>query len=165
MKVFYIGFSRNRKNKIFSRLLMWYMSKNYSHTYFKFGEASVLHSEMENGVNYWTSKEFEEKNITTMEYRIQIPENEYTDLRERLNRHVGHRYAYLQNLGILLVDLFVKFGIKKRNPFRDGDNCSELVFRSLKRLHPELKKDYRPNTVRPDHIEEILEKYGYTKVL
>lgn len=165
MKVFYIGFSRNTKGKIFSKLLMWYMGKKYSHTFFKFSDRYILHSEIENGVNYWTLERFCDVNTITDMYKIEVSQNQYIDLRERLNEHIGHKYAFWQNIGIILVDLLVKFGIKKDNPFRDGDNCSELVFRCLQRLHPELVRQYKLNTIRPDHIEEILKKYNYYKVL
>lgn len=163
MKSFRIGFSKNTKGRIFSRLLMWYMSRDYSHTYFRFDEKKVLHSEIENGVNYWSIEQFKEKNTITAEYSVQVPDTQYMELRESLNHHMGHKYAFWQNIGIILVDFLVKFGIKRRNPFRDGDNCSELVFRCLKMIHPELKRKYKPNTVRPDHIEDILLEYNYKR--
>jgi hypothetical protein len=140
------------------------MGKDYSHTFFRFDDKQILHSEIKNGVNYWSIERFNEENMITTEYKIQAPESAYKELIKRVNKHMGHKYAFWQNIGIVMVDLLVKLRIKSRNPFRDGDNCSELVFRCLKSIHPEIKKDYRANTVRPDHIEDILIKYNYKSI-
>ena len=163
MRNFHIGFSKNREGKIFSRMLQWYMKRDYSHTFFKFDD-KILHAEINDGVNYWSIEKFEEQNIITKLYKIKATDEYYNKMMEELDSHAGHKYAFLQNLGVILVDFMKILGISIRNPFRSGDNCSELVFHGLLERYPELSSNYRINSIRPDHIEDILLEKGFEEV-
>lgn len=160
MKSFHIGFSKNRQGKVFSRLLQWYMKKDYSHTFFKFDD-KILHAEINDGVNYWSIEKFEEHNVTTKLYKVTVTDEYFEEIMEELDLHSGHSYAFLQNIGIIAVDILKNIGISIRNPFRYGDNCSELVFHGLLETHPDLSSNYSINSIRPDHIEDILIDKGY----
>lgn len=170
-RTFYIGLSRSRDSKVGSVLLQTYMNTDYSHTFFEldhkhlFGENTIFHATMSSGVSYWSSGNFDKVNIKTHLYKIDMEELAYKTMRGKLHRMAGEHYGFMQNLGILLVDGLRNLGINVRNPFRDHANCSELVFYALVELHPELADKYKPNTIRPDHIHEILEQYGYENVM
>jgi hypothetical protein len=171
MKQFYIGFSRNAQNKWGSMLLQKYMRKEYSHTFFEFDttrifdDNTILHSSMSNGVGYWANKRFEKDNTKTHLFKIEVSDEQYRSLRAKLHGYCGEKYAFIQNLGIIAVDILQNMGLEVSNPFRDGENCSELVFAALIDMFPELSKSYSKNTIRPDHIEHILTEKGYTDVL
>lgn len=170
MRKLRIGFSRNKKGAIFSKLLMWYMEKDYSHTYFLFDttrifdDQTILHSSLSGGVGYWAKSIFDKYNTTTAIYEIEVCEETYKLIRSHLHKHAGEKYAFWQNLGIIAVDTLKYFGIKKKNPFRKGENCSELVFLALSKIHPELLNKYTQDSIRPDHIEDILIEYDFKKV-
>ena len=169
MRTFHIGFSKNRDGKIFSKLLQWYMKRDYSHVFLDFNDTkdNILHAEINDGVNYWADDKFTEENIKTKTYKIEVSDEFYAKMKSNLSEHVGHKYGFIQNIGIVLVGLCRNLGLGIANPFTDGDNCSELVFNALRTIHPELASThkYRLNTIRPDHIEDILIKYGYDRTL
>jgi len=168
---FYIGFSRNRQNGIASIALQKYMRKPYSHVFFEldhknlFDCNTIFHSSMSSGVSYWSDINFDKSNIKTHLYEVEASEEDYKLLRTILHKHAGDHYAFWQNIGVIFVDFCKELGLNVKNPFRDNENCSELVFMALVYLHPELKDLYKPNSIRPDHIEEIMEKYNYKNVL
>jgi hypothetical protein len=170
MRKLYIGLSRTHKGKIGSVLLQKYMGTPYSHTFFEFdtqrlfGDTTIFHSAMSSGVSYWSNTNFEKINYKTHLYEIEIEDDTYRKIRAKLHRHAGDQYAFLQNIGILFFDFFKNLGISIKNPFRKNENCSELIFIALVELHPELKEQYDPNTIRPDHIHDILEKYNYKRI-
>jgi len=170
-RTFYIGFSRNSQNKIGSVALQKYMKTSYSHVFFEFdhkhlfNDNTIFHSSMSSGVSYWSNYNFEKSNTKTHSYKVTVSEEKYRALRTILHRHAGDHYAWWQNVGIILVDICQNIGINIRNPFRDNENCSEIVFMALVELHPELKTQYSPNTIRPDHIMNILQWYNYEDVI
>lgn len=60
----------------------------------------------------------------------------------------------MQNAGIVFVDV----GLLKDTPWKDGRNCSELIYiKVLKKMIPEL--DYNPDTIKPHEIENIILKH------
>ncbi len=170
MRKFQIGFSRNKNNKIGSVIIQKVLGKNYSHTFFEFDtrhifdDSTIFHSSMSSGVSYWSNYKFEQENTKTDMYEIEMDESVYRELRTELHKHSGTSYAFMQNLGIIIVDFLQDVGINISNPLRDGENCSELVFLALLKIHPELSEQYKKNTIRPDHIQDILEAYNYKKL-
>lgn len=169
MKTFYVGFSGNKK--IGSRILKRYMGTNYSHTFVEYktaahmGDDSIYHSAMGSGVGFYANERFEEINTKVSLYEISLDDELYVAIRKVLFKECGRKYAYLQNIGILIGEFLKGLGISFDNPFRDGLNCSELIFLALEMIHPELNEKYDRNTIRPDHIQNILEFYGYKRVL
>lgn len=170
-KIFYIGFSRNRYNKLGSKALQWYMGREYSHTFIEYDTSkniddnTIFHSSMSTGVSYWSNLNFEKSNIKTHLYKIEVSNELFFQLRKKTHIHAGDHYGYLQNIGIVIVDFFKNLGINIENPFRTNENCSELVFLFLVEMYPELKEKYNKDTIRPDHIQEILEDKGYKNIL
>lgn len=150
-----IGFSKNRFDKIGSKALQWYMKKDYSHVFIIIDNL-VYHSSMSSGVEVITIDKFLKDNIMVSEYLMSVDSRK---IKNEFNNHIGHRYAFMQNLGIVIVDFFKTLGVKITNPFRQGDNCSELVYEMLLEVHPDIKDfGYSKDTIRPDHIESIINK-------
>lgn len=171
MKYFYIGLSRNNEGKIGSTLLQKYMKKPYSHTFFEYDttrgveDNTIFHSTMSSGVGYWSNYVFKKYNTKTHLYKVNVTDEQFKALRTKVHKHAGDHYAWWQNIGILMVDLGKVLGFDIKNPFRDNENCSELVFLALVELHPELAEKYSKNTIRPDHIEDIMEYYKYENLI
>lgn len=169
MRRLYIGFSYT--DKIGSVLLRKYMYTPYSHVFFEldhkelFGQNTIFHASMSSGVSYWSDSNFNKVNTKTHLYEINLPDDKYKALRAKLHSRAGEHYGFMQNLGIVLVDIAKNLGISIQNPFRKASNCSELVFDALVEIHPELFLEFDSNTIRPDHIHLILQKYGYKNVL
>ena len=110
----------------------------------------------------WVRYDFEtyflKKNEIVKEYRIALCEESDKRIKKACYQQSGNKYGMLQNLGIALIDI----GLLKTNPWKNGDNCSELMLTQfLKIIIPELP--YNPNTIKPHHIEEIILKYFYEK--
>lgn len=171
MKHFYIGLSRSKNNKVGSVLLQKYMNRPYSHTFFEYDtmrgvqDNTIFHSSMSSGVGYWSNYTFEKKNTKTHLYRVEVSDEVFKALRTKVHRHAGNHYAFLQNIGILLVDICQNMGFDVQNPFREHENCSELVYLALVELHPELALQYKQNTISPVDIEDIMIAYGYENVI
>lgn len=169
MKDFYIGFSYS--DKIGSYALKKYMKSEFSHCFIEFDTSrnvldnTIFHSTMSSGVAYWSNRNFEKHNTKTHLYEIEVTQEMFYKLRQVTHKHAGDHYAHMQNLGILIVELLQNLGINISNPFTDNENCSELVYLFLRELHPELQDKYNRNTIRPDHIKEILDTYGYKNIL
>lgn len=112
----------------------------------------------EGKVNYEHENIFFKKHEIVKEYTIEVPDKLELKIREECWKECGNKYGMMQNIGIALVDILKLLGIKTHNPWKQGRNCSELLYITIfKQLHPKL--DYDPDTIKPHHIEEILEKY------
>lgn len=141
------------------RLWTW---KSYSHV----AKHTIIDSEHmfyqsnDGKVNYEHKDVFLKKHKIVKVYRIKVPCSMCTNIHRECLKNAGKPYAFLQNLGIVIVDIFKNIGIKIRNPWKKGKNCSELVYSLiLKKLYPELK--YDPDTIKPHHIEKILIQKNY----
>lgn len=161
MKRLEIGFSRSTKRfAIISWLIRLYQKTSYSHIFFKvihkplFGVDTILHSNGASGVSYYSETVFLEKNKYTDMFELEISEDIYREIRAMCHQHLGRKYGFLQNIGILLVDI----GIFKRNPWQKGFNCSEIAFIGLSKVYPELQTMFKRDTVKPSDIYSFLMK-------
>lgn len=163
MKDITIVFTKSKKKfAIFSKLIMWWTKRPYSHVARKgklpFVEKSHYYHAAEGNVHYAYEDFFLNKNEVVREYNIKVSDEIYRDLVKSSWEQSGNYYGFLQNVGIFMVDILCKMGIKATNPFKKYVNCSELIYRTvLKKILPEL--NYRENTIKPHHIEEIILKY------
>lgn len=159
-----IGFSRNRQGKIFSRILQWYLKTDISHCYIKYetdeliGDNAIYQSIFGKGIGYMSEQVFLKDNIQVREYQIELSEEMYCKVRKDLFLQCGKDYGFMQNIGIFIVDSvrrILKLNIK--NPFKGGQNCSELILRHLlKEAYPKETEGLEPNTVSPKQIEEVV---------
>lgn len=160
MKPITIVFTKSKKKfAIGSLLIRWWTNKPYSHvarrellpnsldhTYFQASSTMV---------NYEHSSHFNKKHEIVKQYTIQVPNDLYHNMITESQKQLGAPYGTLQNLGIVIVDFLCKLGIKATNPSKKGQNCSEVLYRTIfQRLIPNLP--HRPNLIKPHHIEEII---------
>lgn len=159
-----IVFTKSKKLlPIFSWLVMLWTRKSYSHVaraieiqnwgkrYFQASEGRV---------NYEYQDFFLKKHEIVKTYKLKIPKELDRKIKHECYKQAGNKYATMQNLGIILVDIAAWFTIKIKNPFKSGKNCSELIYTEvLKELYPDL--NFNKDTIKPHHIERILLAKGH----
>ena len=146
-----------KKFPLISKLIMWWTGKEYSHVareVVRRDWGSGFYQASEGNVNYEHESVFHQKHKIVKEYILMVDKSLEMDIRKACWEDCGKKYGMLQNLGILLVDL----GICKDTPWKEGRNCSELIYiKILKEMIPDL--NHNPDTVKPHHIEDIIRKY------
>lgn len=161
MRTMVVVFTKSKKTfPIFSWLIMLWTWKNFSHVALKVElphiEKPMLFQASEGSVNYEYWDHFDKKHEIVEEVSIDIPDEIYSDLSKKRLMAAGEEYGFLQNVGIVLVDICKVVGLNIDNPWKRGKNCSEIIYETvLKPMNPEL--DFDPNTVKPHHIKRILD--------
>ena len=158
MRELEIIFTKSKKKcAIISFLIRKWTGKQYSHVARKLvhGDIELYYQASGSQVNYECKEVFDKKHEIIKRYTLSISQELYTEIGSACLREAGKPYGVLQNVGIAMVDVCRLFGKKIQNPFKQGRNCSELLYVVvLKRLCPDLA--YDPDTIKPNHIEEIL---------
>lgn len=161
MRELEIVFTKSKKKfPIFSWLIRLWTWKSYSHVAKRhevkdWGRA-YFHAN-EGKVNYEYHTVFHKKHKIEKKYILSIPKELRQEINKSCFQEAGNKYATMQNLGIVLVDVCALFGKKIENPFRSGRNCSELIYTKVfLKMKPDL--DYNPDTIKPHHIEEIINR-------
>jgi len=162
MRKIIIHFSRSTKSfNYFSRLLQWYEGLPISHVLVEFetpalGQNFVYHSVIGNGVSFLTKKRFLKINEIMETFEIEVDEETYKCIRNGLLNNCGEQYATFQNIGIFIVDQLRKIGIKKENPWKDGQNCSELIYQEVIPKILDQEFNFTPDLIKPSEIRTIL---------
>ena len=162
MRKFNIHFSRSTKKiNWFSNILQWYEGLPISHCLVEFitphlDQNYVYHSVIGNGVTFMGREKFDAINEIMETYEVTLGDEDYKVMRNELLRHSGEQYAIMQNLGIFIVDQLRKLGIMKSNPWKSGQNCSELIYRYVIPYICEEDGEYEADLVKPSEIRKIL---------
>lgn len=165
MKEIKIGFSTHKGFAPGSKLIRWYTKRDFSHTYFKYKDSTftdhtIFHA-VGKGLSYVSETNFLKHNTVVREFTMLVPDELFHLILNICHQKSGQDYGYLQNLGILIVELLSKVGIKlKENIINDGVNCSELMCYLLTEVHGKwIKKD--ADLVTPADVYDFLvKKYG-----
>lgn len=165
MKELKIVFTKSKKPfPIASWLIRMWTRKPYSHVareVVRRDWGAGYYQASEGKVNYEHENIFYKKHKKIKSYTMQVDAQLELDIRQACWKESGNDYGMLQNLGIAVVDI-VKFMFSKdiKNPWKKGRNCSELLYLTVfKKIDPSL--NYNPDTIKPHHIEDILQKLGY----
>jgi hypothetical protein len=158
MKTIYIGFSCS--GKIGSKLISWFMRKPFSHTYLKFQEPwykdQTIHQATGHGLGYMSENIFNSECTVVKEFPLQISDELFLEVVTNCHNNSGANYGYFQLLGIFMVDVLSKIGIKiKKNPIRGGIICSEWMYDILTEVYGKWT-DKDPNLVDPSDIYAFL---------
>ena len=152
-----IGFSTPRAWKPFASLIKLYQRTNYSHTYIRFYDTQsgkFLIAEAGHGeVHLQTLKNWRKKNAMVCESTYEISPEAFRKMRNFILDQLQVKYSIVQNLGIVLHDLF---GVKLFTNGVEGFNCSELVARALPELFKGITKPI--DFVKPSEIHALI--YG-----
>lgn len=146
-----------KKFLIASRAIMWWTKCAYSHVARKVNRkdwGAAYYQASDGKVNYEYEDIFFKKHKIVEAYKLLIPKELEMKVREECWKEAGNDYGTMQNIGIFLIDL----GMLKRNPWKKGKNCSELMYTEV--LVPILGDlGYNPDLIKPHHIEEIILKH------
>lgn len=163
MKEIEIIFTKSKKFfPIFSWAIRLWTWKPYSHVARKMkisflDKPNYFHA-TEGTVKWEYEDHFSKKHEVVLSRKFTVTLEEFKAFNKLCWEQVGDSYGLLQNIGIALVDILKCLGIKIDNPWKNGQNCSEVLYRTiLKPRHPEL--NYNPDTIKPHHIDEIWKKY------
>lgn len=161
MKTIYVGFSKsNKKLPIGSWLIRAYQRTEFSHVYIRlktkprFPSDKILHAS-EGLVQNMSSTQFDKKHRVVKEFPIEVTENRYKNLVDVMHELSGANYSFMQNFGIFLVETLSLLGIKIKNPWKTGWNCSEYVAHILWEDVPGFD-GFDPNLVIPKDLYNIL---------
>ena len=145
------------KIPIFSRLIMWWTNKPYSHVareVIRHDWGAGYYQASEGNVNYEHESIFNTKHKIVAEYALLVDKELELEIRKSCWQECGKKYGMLQNLGIFLIDL----GLISKNPWKEGRNCSELIYlKVLKKMCSKL--NYNPDTIKPHEIEKIIKTH------
>lgn len=152
-----IGFSKSKKSfAIGSWLIRLYQHTPYSHVYLKFYSKTtnrqLIYEAVGGGVRFIGSNAWEKHAVEMKTFDINITHKNTVELMQYCIDNAGCEYGFLQNLGIAFCNAF---GIKK-NPFKKGKNCSEIIAEILILEGCKINKDL--NLITPKDIYEILDE-------
>lgn len=166
MRKIKIHFTRNRKGKIFSKIIQWYEGLPVSHCAVEIYVRSIdtqtiYHSSMDSGVNFFNKPLFTEKNEIMETYELFLTEEQHRMLLKSLIDNCGESYAFLQNIGVFIVESLKLMGVSIKNPWKRGYNCSELLYREILPLLTKELQELDPELVKPSDIRNLLKSNGY----
>lgn len=158
MRELTITFTKSKKKfAIGSWLIRWWTKRSYSHVarkVYRRDWGAAYYQASEGNVNYEHESVFKTKHQIVKEYTLMVDPDLEMSIRRSCWEDCGKKYGMLQNLGIFLKDL----KIVKDNPWKQGRNCSELIYiKVLKQMIPSLNRN--PDTIKPHEIEEIILKH------
>ena len=78
----------------------------------------------------------------------------YLTIRNECHEEAGAPYGVMQNVGIVLVDILNVFGVKVKNPWKTGRNCSELLYLHVFKHLGDYDLD--ADLVKPHDIESLI---------
>jgi hypothetical protein len=164
MKQIELVFTKSKKKfPVGSLLIRLWTGKEYSHVARKMNisfleEANYFQAD-EGKVNWEYETFFNKKHEIVKSITFTCTTEEFINFNRLCWEQVGAKYGFLQNLGIVLVDIARFFGFKICNPWKKGMNCSEVLYRTI--IVPKFGNlGYNPDTIKPHEIEDILEKHN-----
>jgi hypothetical protein len=132
------------------------LKKPYSHVYLEFSSSkspiTFIYEAVGSGVRFVGKKYWAKYAKEVASYDVYCCDKEnYYELLEYCATEEGGSYGFLQNIGIVIADIFKL----KHNLFRGGRNCSKAVALFLKKEGFRLPKKSL-DLITPADIEEVL---------
>ena len=166
MTILYVGFSCPKKWNVFSWLIEKVDHRNFSHTYVMWHSDSLnrdlLYEATTRCVRFQNGPGFTEKNETVARFAIPATDAQMADVMRLCIDFAGYEYGFKQCLGIAWVHFRQLFGGRVTNPFSDDTGtmvCSEVVYRVLTIVAPDIVEHLDPDTVTPgDLYQRIVER-------
>jgi hypothetical protein len=155
-----IVFTKPKKRilPIFSWIIRLLYKTESSHVavILEFLENKVVYHAQKGSTRLESLHHFKRQNTIVDYYSVTTSKEENNKIKKYILRNLGKKYAYLQNLGILIDKIFRI----KDNVIDSGDsrvNCSEEVLNILRltKLEPKLDK-FNPDLVSPRDLKRLL---------
>lgn len=137
-KTIVVGFSRSSKFSILSQLVRLYTGTEYAHCYVKFTHAKLVSHAHDGMVHFIHESSFLLENTVIQEFTLNVTDLQFQQIVSYTVQTAGKKYSMLQNVGIVLADLFKL----KENPFGGEEDfiCSEYLGQILRLLGCGLDK-------------------------
>lgn len=155
-----IGFSRP-KGRLFpfgSWLIRAHQRTPYSHCYLRFYSESLnrtlVYEAVGGGVRFISKDLWDEKAEEIASFTLTVKRCNSTTLLQYCVDHAGYKYRHLQNIGLLLANVFGW----KSNPWRKGKNCSEAIANVLELEGYKFMKSH--DLVSPKDVYELLKEHS-----
>jgi len=161
MRQIVIGFSRPSNLNPISRAIMWLEGTKFSHCYVcwysGYAKTHLYYHASIHGLNFMSQEIFAGKNKTMERLVFDVTDEQRQELVRLCIDNSGLSYGYLTLLGMGLVRLASRFGIKLSNPLSDKKSsyiCTEWVGNIV---HNILKYDGVPGDLESIGLIETLE--------
>lgn len=163
IKLIQVGFSRPKAKFVpFADAIRAVLGTPFSHVYIKFKTDSfdrvLIYQASGLLVNFIGESRFAvEENVIT-EFSLEVSEDTFIKTVQFAIDNAGVPYGISQIFGILYVKALALFGVKAKNPFRNGNSnyvCSELVAQILKEIIG-LDVQYDLDLITPKEVYELL---------
>lgn len=164
--VIVIGFSKRKGFAPISKLIMQVEGTTHSHVYLQTLSNSLdrdlIYQASGSSVNFSGLRVFNQHNTTVTEYMLFITKEQQTKILQKAVDTVGTKYGAKQLVGMGIVRIAKRLGIKIKNPWGDGRAtyiCSELVAEIFKDV---LQLDFTQDldSVGPKELEQFLINKG-----
>lgn len=139
MKTVVVGFSKPRKWKPFSWLIMTGFRIPYSHTYIRLYSNSynrfLIYQASSSMVNFMNVETFDEEAEVVREFDVQMDDETYLTMVRFAIDNSGKAYGVKECFGLAYVRIMELFGKTVKNPYADGDKtwvCSALISEILR---------------------------------
>lgn len=166
-----IGFSKPIKKSFHGWLIEKIDNSTFDHAYLRFTldkfKRDVVFQSIAVGVQLVSVPEFEGKCLPVEEYELDLTEDQFIKMFQFCIDNAGKPYGLLDVLGLGISKLLCKLGIKKKNPFFEGDAnyfCSQIVIQCLDSIDP---KDFNFNAdnISPKDLNTIVKSLNLKRIL
>lgn len=158
MKRIIIGFSKARSPlAIMSKLIMWAQGTPFSHTYIKLDWATakveLIYQASKTYVNFESNRSFLARAEVVKEFEVDLKQDKWEAVAQYIGANLDKPYSIKQMIGMGLVCLGQKLGIKISNPYKNNHDafiCSEVVANIIEKSGGVLtlnKEDMGPKEV------------------
>jgi len=171
MKNIIIGFSKPRKFSIHGFIIEKVDGAPFDHAYLRFNlekiERNIVFQSIAVGVQLVSEPEFEGLCTPVEEYQLQISDDQFICMLQFCFDKAGKPYGLLDTIGMGISRLLCRLGIKKKNPFYEGDAnyfCSQIIAQCLDNIDPADFKLDADNTS-PMDLRNLLQQLKIQQVL
>lgn len=163
MNTLVIGFSKPKKWKPFSWLIMKGLSIPYSHTYVRLYarsyDRSLIYQASSSMVNFMNIETFNQDAQVIQEFDVVLDDETYLTMMKFAIDNCGKAYGIKECFGLAYVRFMELLGKTVKNPLADGDKtwvCSGLISEILRSyLGQTLTKD--PDDMTPKDVFELMQ--------
>lgn len=166
-----IGFSKPKKFSLHGFIIEKIDNSQFDHTYLRFNldqiERNVVFQSIAVGVQLVSESEFEGLCTPVEEYQLQISEQQFLTMLQFCFDKAGKPYGLLDVVGLGISKILYKLGLKKKNPFFEGDAtyfCSQLVAQCLDNIDPtDFQLD--ADDISPGDLRNLLQQLKIKQIL
>lgn len=171
MKSLIIGFSKPKKLSLHGWIIEKIDGTLFDHAYIKFNldkiQRDIVFQSIAIGVQLVSKSHFEGLCKPVEEYELDITEDQFISMFQFCIDKAGKPYGLLDVIGLGISKLLYKIGIKKSNPFYEGDAnyfCSQIVMQCLNIIDP-IRFNLNADNTSPSDLNNLLKQLNITRIL